>query len=349
MPVASTFPDNTEGSNPGAVLVQDSSLCAPHNRAQQPTRNPYLSGDSRWTPGATLALRSKVADLATLNGLDHLALEIVRFFAVPVLRRVLEATLVFDHGVTPDQVTKCLRRITTGAGHNVVYLQRAPFGQDVQLYSIGPPTTADMDLLCEAYRERERAIDINSLRVAGESYFRSVLIRSGRFVRVTNRTGLGCVDQTQQGRTLDIHAVDSETGIAYGISIKNQREALYPGNRAIPDVFARAKVQGLRPWLVVAFASEKAASRCSRDGIRLTVLGRQIVPALDPSGRHMKGVIERLRGVLGPQPFDYNYRRFSQTLKLSAHASRDVELVKTARGTPAKEPNPEVAPLRIAA
>lgn len=53
------------------------------------------------------------------------------------------------------------------------------------------------------------------------------------------------------------------------------------------------------------FATTDARSRCESDCIRLTELGAQILPAEDAHNRPMRKVIEELRPVLGPQPFEY--------------------------------------------
>jgi hypothetical protein len=65
--------------------------------------------------------------------------------------------------------------------------------------------------------------------------------------------------------------------------------------------------------------------QCRGDRIRLTVLGRQIVPAEDPKKQYMWWVIEQSEPILGPQPFDLLYARFDRRLKKSEAAGRDLK------------------------
>jgi hypothetical protein len=258
---------------------------------------------------------------------------------IPVLRRVVEAILVFDHGFEPEAVTRALDRLVSeeylGGRHIIRTL--LPIGSlDNHVYSFNrKPTQVELDYLVAWCGERDRALTKETLRDAGEQYFRAVLLASGNYTDVTQKLRLGKVTDIDEQLTLDILATDKRSGTKYGISVKNQREWLYPDSRAIRDCYNRAIANELMPWLVVPFATKEAIDRCARDKIRLHVLHRQIVPAIVPAedkaknkkGRLLRKIIEDLRVVIGSQPFGYSYARFDRTLRESPAAVQDVKSV----------------------
>ena len=336
-------------------------VSSPESRPSRPVgrpRNPYVASCGHWNPGATRHWFSDGSDLApapspassNLEDLRWHTAGLINFFEFPVLRRVIESTLVFDHGFRPNAVSDALAGLISaeyipGWRFHVTRLPLGAHGKPDNVYSCNRlPFASEIDYLRAAYQERTSALNVSTLCNAGESYFRSILIESGRFKRITPFKRLGAVEGSRSGKTLDVAATDTQSGIRYGISIKNQREWLYPGAPEIDDVKSRADFHGFEPWLVVPFAVDEAKKRCKRDGIRLTVLGRQIVPASDPKGRPMKRLIERLRCVVGPQPFDFNYSRFRDTLMESPATQRDVEALAEigqgigVRPTPTRSP-----------
>lgn len=253
----------------------------------------------------------------------------MRGLGAPVLRRVIEAILVFDHGWKPANVTAALK----AAQQENLVLTTLPFpgqDQDAEVYTFRKrPTLAEMDYLRDKYTLREETLTKHVLGAAFEHYVRSIIIASKCFEGVTalkthrGKKKLGYVVDAEGMNALDLTATDAASGICYGISVKNLREWLHAQHCAIDDVIAKCRDRKLEPWLFVPFAAEEAMERCRDEGISLTILGRQIVPA-ELRGKHMRRIIGSLRGVIGPQPFDYNYLRFSQTLKNSPMAQRDV-------------------------
>jgi hypothetical protein len=144
---------------------------------------------------------------------------------------------------------------------------------------------------------------------------------------VTQRQRLGMIVDEKRKNAADVMVTDRVTGERYMVSVKNQKEFLFPGNRAIKDCYTKAKGHRARPWLFIPFAVPKAMRRCKGDRIRLTVLGRQISPAEDPKKQYMWWVIEQLRPLLGPQPFELLYARFDRTLKNSEAAKHDLQML----------------------
>lgn len=308
--------------------------------------NPYSEREWWWKPGATRDWFDANADLASVlppasvknNDIRWYAYGLIMQLEVPVLRRVIESMLVFDHGFKPEAVTAALDKLVAKDfidGRNVVRTEvERGDARPTYVYSYKrKPTSGELKYLHEASEERDGVLTIQTLKDAGERYVRSMLVASGRYSGITQASRLGSVALASGEHALDLVATEESTGYGFGISVKNQREWLYSGDkgmktgRAIRDCYTKAKEHGLQPWLVVPFASESAIERCERDGIRLTVLGRQILPALDAGGHHMRRAVEGLRSVIGPQPYDYLYARFDRTLKQSAAARSDVDAV----------------------
>ena len=61
--------------------------------------------------------------------------------------------------------------------------------------------------------------------------------------------------------------------------------------------------------LFVPFPDAGTIERCRDDGIRLEMMGAQIVPVEDRHKRSMRTVINELRPVIGPQPFRFLLKR----------------------------------------
>src|ERR1017187_953010 len=293
--------------------------------------NPYTARNPAWKPGHTRTWFRKLPTIAEPSDYLVRVYTLLLYIRVPTLRRVIEALLVFDHAFQPEAVTTALNHLRRPQAMMGMPLRITKFKHGLDendLYSWGGfPTPFELKYLHAAYKERTRTLSKGLLRRAGERYVRALLIRSKKYSGLTQERQLGVVKDAHGRNALDIVAVSKDTGIKYGISVKNQREWLTAGDEAIKDCYSKATAHGARPWLFVAFATNKAQERCLRDGIRLTVLGRKIVPAEDDYHRPMKLMIEKLRCVLGPQPFEYLYSPASRTFKRSSAAKRDVNLL----------------------
>jgi hypothetical protein len=122
---------------------------------------------------------------------------------------------------------------------------------------------------------------------------------------ITAETNLGKVVNAEGKEAIDIAATESSTGIRYAISVKNTHERMRPNDKALNHVVRQAAAHGAAPWLAVPWAFPETIARCRASGIRLTLLGRQIVPETLPNGKRARATINGLRSVLGPQPFEY--------------------------------------------
>lgn len=283
-------------------------------------RNAYAASETRWRTGATNKLQLAFDDIAEASVRIE---QLVKFLRVPVLRSVLEAILIFDHGWHPGDVTEALKNSN---GLTKRPLLRGGRRKPADLYTwLDEPTRSELSYLERTYQLRESFLTKEVLKCAGEGHARSTILHSGRFSQVTTKERLGEVIDCSGKNKLDLVATDKITGLSYGISVKNHRPWLFEGSKAIKDVFTKATAHQRMPWLIVPFATDEARQRCHRDGIRLTVWGRRIVPAETTSGAHMRGIIESLRSVIGPIPFEYAYSRFDKTLEQSALARLDVE------------------------
>jgi hypothetical protein len=288
--------------------------------------NPYSGDDPRWKKRGTWDWLDSDSDIhpvkpASIPSKDirWAAYGIIRDLGVPVLRRVLEAILVFDHSLSPDAVTMALDGLMESEylGGKHVVVTKFKCGSELNnLYSFQrKPTSAELGYLRKAYAERQRVLSNATLKLAGERYVRAAIIKSGKYRNITQTARLGKVTDANSKHALDLVATHKQTGITYGISVKNQRAWLYPDSPAIKDAYTKAMSHGVKPWLIVPFASASAIARCNHNGIRLTRLHAQIVPSEDHKLRPMSSVIERLRAVIGPQPFKFlparNSRAFS--------------------------------------
>jgi len=238
---------------------------------------------------------------------------------VPVLRRVVEAILVFDHGFTPEAVTTALDNLRTFeflGGNHIIVSEFESGSETCDLYSYKRgPTKAELKFLHAAYAERRRVLSNSLLKTAGERYVRAAILKSGNYQGVTRVSRLGKITDGSGKNALDMLATLKTSRVTFGISVKNQHAWLFPGDKSIKDVYAKAAAHGVKPWLVVPFATKDAQLRCQHDGIKLSELHRQVVPAEDRYGRPMELTIRNLRSVIGPQPFRYLYARASRSWK----------------------------------
>lgn len=265
-----------------------------------------------------------------------LIVELLRAVGTPLFRRFIQSTMTFQYGCDPTVVPKSLKVLVSGAlgsGYGRVFLTKVPVpGRKwpTQAYSYGrPPSENEIQELRHLEELHRKLLPHWLLRRAGEEYVRGLLLQAG-YVSVTQRKHLGYV--TGNGKhSLDVAATDPISGTRFGISVKNQNEWLTAKSRAIKDCYARCREQNLAPWLFIPFATGKAEMRCHYDGIRLTVLGRQIVPVRDRWGRPMHRHLPRIRQIVGPQPYEYLMRRFDRTLSRSPSVARDVEKIQDNR------------------
>jgi len=200
-------------------------------------------------------------------------------------------------------------------------------GENNQLYCMGrAPLPTELRQLEKLYERRTELLTNDLLRRAGEKHARDLLIASKRYTDITQKNMLGAIVIAKK-HALDLRATDNQSGVRYGISVKNERQWLYAGeglekkghaNKAIKDVYTKAHAHGLRPWLIVPFASENARRRCHDDGIKLTVLGYRALPIETPNGKKMKTAIRDLRAVIGPEPFEYVGSRLRASERIGA-------------------------------
>ena len=273
-----------------------------------------------WQPGATRdwLLHSDLEDSHPLppgsdpaKDIRHQAYGLIMLLKVPVLRRVVEAILVFDHGFNPTAVTNALNKLVFGEdylpGKKIYRSELHIVGEAMpsHVYSFNrEPTTAELQYLRDLCDLRNRALTKDVLKTAGERYVRAWLV-SEKFVDVTPERQLGKVrSPSGAADSLDVLATD-HSGQRFGISVKNMREWLMPGNRAISDARKRGYAHDVRPWLVVPWASPEAQLRCITTGIRLTVLGAQILPETLPNGKRTRSIVKQLRAVIGPAHYGF--------------------------------------------
>jgi len=254
---------------------------------------------------------------------------LIRDLGAPVLRTHIAAVLEFQERIHPLIVTKGVRDIkaASGDGGEITHSILGRSNRDLFCYD-RLPTAQELEHLTALCNSKDGRVNNWSVRSAGEQYFRSALLRSGRLDKVTRPGRLGYVRDLNGENALDIVARDKETGITYGISVKNTREWLFGKKNPIADCYVKATAHGLVPWLVVPFATPEGIRSCKSRNVRLTVLGRQIMPAESADKRSMKRVITELYTILGPTPFEFLYKHNSITFERSEMASIDVETVR---------------------
>jgi hypothetical protein len=173
-----------------------------------------------------------------------------------------------------------------------------------------------LELLQDLCAEYDACIPNDARRRAGEQYVRALFVASGDYRDVSQTQRLGALRDNGGKNAADLFVTDS-AGRRFAVSVKNQREFLFPGKGAISDCFVKAKAHDAEPWLFAAFAVPEVLDACRSRGVRLSVFGRQILPARDRKGQHTSWLVNRLFPILGPLPFETAYLRFSRTIERS--------------------------------
>ena len=89
-------------------------------------------------------------------------------------------------------------------------------------------------------------------------------------------------------------------------TVRNQREPVYPNHDHFREVNQCREVFSMPCVLVAAFLDKSAKQRLMGNfGLGHYELGRQLLPLELPDGRHTRLIIERLRPVLGAQPYEF--------------------------------------------
>ena len=232
-------------------------------------------------------------------------------FPVPVLRRTLQAILVWDHGFTVQQATASHKYLDTRDAVPRIFRAEMPFtGQqyDNVVFKAGrEPSITELNWLGQLILLQRQIISNKRLGEEAERYMRAWIVKSKLFDRVTPESDLGRVAVPGTNKTVDIAATEIATGTRYVISVKNYNGPMLPNHVSIAQLQKCARQTGAHPWLVVPYAFEETISRCSMAGIRLTGLGSQIAPqSYEQDGRvkRMNAAIKKLRPVVGPQPYE---------------------------------------------
>jgi hypothetical protein len=302
--------------------------------------NPYTTSDSLWRPGYTksgffefdnliynppsLHYLSKYEDEENLPSVGQGILEneiewyiyaLLAQAKVPLVRRFIEQVFVFDHGMKPHAVTYGLSVLREGTTYGLpkVYWQGVDMGhrKATDVYSIKPLSPAEIRYLRKLYDLRKKYLNQKVLGNAGEQYVRSALKRDKRYCHTTREKNLGKIKTPS--KCLDILTTDAETGIRYGIEVRNSRAFLHPESPWIDEVKDKAKSLGRTPWLICAYAVPGMVEICEARGVRLTVLGFQVAPEKYPHGRRgrrIKKVLEELLPIHGPSKWELYGERY---------------------------------------
>jgi hypothetical protein len=252
-------------------------------------------------------------------------LELLTFVGLPIPRRAIESVLVFDHHFGLHRVRNALDRMHKARPYEVWFETKPVYEglYETHIFAIAEPTMKHRKLLRAMLDASRDMLTFDELGSAGEKYARRWLIANG-FVAVTKTERLGKVTLSSRMRTLarkrhrrlklpehslDVLATEKATGLQYAISVKNHRAWMTRGRSAIPDIITKAKAHKRLPMLFVPFPDAAAIERCQDDGVRLEIIGAQIVPAEDRNKRPMEKIINDLRPVIGPQPYEFLLKR----------------------------------------
>jgi len=245
----------------------------------------------------------------------------------PKTGRALHAELVFTYGYHPKKVTSTLQGMVESREIASHRLDRRGAIKPL-LYTTGRELKSkEWKQLHKLYDLRDEWLPNWLIGQAGERYVRGLFVASNRFGEVTQRERLGTIVDKKKKNAADVMVTDRETGERYMVSVKNRREFVFPHNSAFPDCVEMAKGHRAHPWLFVPYAVPRAMEQCKAERIRLTVLGRQIVPAEDPKKQYMWWVLRELEPIFGPQPFEIAYAKMRETLKRSEAAQRDLQML----------------------
>jgi hypothetical protein len=218
-------------------------------------------------------------------------------------RGFIEACLVHEHGFRASDVTEALQRLRAHdyASNEVKYLPLdAGEAKAVDVYCYRRlPTNDERQRLRAMFQARREVLSPNVLRDAGEQYVRTMLKREAYKV---HRLPLGEASMAD-GSCLDLFV--TRDSVKYGVSVKNQREVVYPQSAAIFDVIARSRASDVAPFLVAPFISGEAKDACDERGVRYLELGAQVLPCETRDKRPMRTVVRDLRPILGPMPYKF--------------------------------------------
>jgi len=299
-------------------------------------RNPYLASNPIWQPKGTLeatqgaALLSSLGEPGCATALTYTLLERI---GVPVLRRVIEAILVFDYDLHPVAVTDALEALWR---EKKIIRLPFPFEHDNDLYFIGERTDKELERytrqIAALYTRRQAVLNGKRLGKVGEQFVRSVLNAHGDYAEITQEKKLGTLVLPKADRAADDskpykpHKLDlkvTQRGKRkgrekrYGVSVKNESRWVTRGDKSITDVIIKAEAHEVLPWLIASFVTDEARDECKRKEVRIDSMGGQIVPRkFDPkvrdslTGREsMRAEIESLWAVIGPQTYRFIPKR----------------------------------------
>ena len=258
---------------------------------------------------------------------------------VPLVRTLIESTLRFVHNAPPRYVTNALDKLcrqTDVSPSLRIYRTKLCIRDQSKMtavYSIGGgPTPAKTKALTKLSRQRQKDYDRHKGHRA-ERYVWELLHRTGRF-RLNPKNQCGKIpapnsdavtdDASEDNRKhfLDVLAIDRESGVYYGISVKNIREEIYGGHHAIKDAWTKAKAHGLIPVLVAAHIGLEGLEGCESRGVIGYSLDRQLLPTELPDRRHMKDIVRNLHANPRPTAVRVSSKAASMGRTIREHPAR---------------------------
>jgi hypothetical protein len=255
-----------------------------------------------------------------------MAIHVLGVTKVALHRRFIQAILVYDCGYEPRIVTEILGKLRRWKSFHVFQTELDVLGERSHIYSLGRSASeSEKSQIGTLIQLRQETLQPNVLGPAGEGFIRSCLIETGEFEDVTRRQDLGRLTDDDGKNRIDLYATNKRTGTRYAISVKNQAEWLYSGNRGIRDAHTKAKAHGRVPWLVAPFFSDPAKARCANNPegpIRFTEIGAQVMPSRI-AGRDARVLLEELAPLIGPQPIVLFGTRFKAD-QVSTRLIRDL-------------------------
>ena len=283
--------------------------------------NPYATGHSLWSPGATSEWLFSAPPSYGARTVDtgqsaiRSAAGLILMVGVPVVRRWIENVLTVDHGYEPDDVTDALDNLrgTAPAFTGIVKtIIDVGFTRPVDAYSTRPVLASEKAHLVKLYTIMKSLFNVNMPSITGRKPRNAVGAAGEIFVarRLRKLRFEGVPWDANLGReTADMIVTDPRDSHTYAIEVRNRGEWLFPGSRWINDAEA-LRAPGIHPWLIVPRATTAASEHCRSRDIKLTILGAQIVPATMPDGTPVAPILRKLRPITGPQPFHIMRTRY---------------------------------------
>jgi len=191
-------------------------------------------------------------------------------------RRCLQSHLYFDDNVELERITRAFRTLIT---ERLITKQSWPDKQRrFDTYELSSATESDIEQCVTEIRIGRAIQDAAKIGDIGQDYARTIIIRSGIFTKIAQRSRLGRI-RARNGSKVDVVArLKPQPHVKIVFEVKNVYEVFYQKSELFGKLIDTALAEGAFPVLIASHVDKRALELCDQIGLFVLDIKRQVFP-----------------------------------------------------------------------